>query len=416
VKHSHKTPKVSVIIATYNYSSVLRYAIATVLWQTFNDFELIVVGDCCTDDSEAVVHSFGDERVRWLNLPENSGNKAIPQNAGIRVARGEYIAYLAHDDLWHPDHLETLVGAIERSGADLTYSVALYVPPPGDTRRHVSGIFPDGKFRSGYALVHSSVIHRKTLIDDVGEWPDYRVERMPGDHVFWTRAIEIGKSFFGVPKVTVWKFNASSRPDCYLHQRCDEQARYFALIRDDPALAERELIDVARSAMFHGLEPLKTYRVSRDAPPGAYNRFLRRIRGLEPPQPMEALNLASEEKPFSIDFAKKLPRELRVGERLEVELRIQNNSAFRLSSDNPHPMNFSYHWLHPDGSIAEGEGERTPLIPSLQGHSILHYFVTIIAPNAIGSYRLHPALVQEGVRWFDNAWRGEFPLFDIRAE
>ena len=50
-------PRVSVIIAAYNYSSVLRYAIETVRWQTFADWELIVVGDCCTDDSEQVVAS-----------------------------------------------------------------------------------------------------------------------------------------------------------------------------------------------------------------------------------------------------------------------------------------------------------------------------------------------------------------------
>jgi glycosyltransferase involved in cell wall biosynthesis len=251
---TENTPKISVIIATYNYSSVLRYAIATVLWQTFRDFELIVVGDACTDDSETVVRSFGDPRLRWLNLAENSGSKSIPQNAGIKMARGEYIAYLAHDDLWHPCHLETVLNAIEKSGADLVYSVALYVPPPGETPRPVSGIFPEGEFRPGHVLVHSSVLHRKKLIDDVGGWPDPRVERVPGDQLFWTRVIESGKRFQSVPKVTVWKFNASSRPDSYKLQRCDEQARYFELIRDDPALAERELIDVLEAAMRHGLD------------------------------------------------------------------------------------------------------------------------------------------------------------------
>jgi glycosyltransferase involved in cell wall biosynthesis len=413
VRPPDKTPKVSVIIATYNYSSVLRYAIATVLWQTFRDFELIVVGDCCTDDSEAVVHSFGDARVRWLNLSENSGSKSIPQNAGIRIARGTYIAYLAHDDLWQPDHLDTLAGAIERSGADLVYSVALYVPPPGKTRREVSGVFPAGEFSSGHALVHSSVMHHKSLIDDLGDWPDYRRERMPGDHVFWTRAIESGKRFLAVPKVTVWKFNASSRPDSYKLQRCDEQARYFELIRDDPTLAERELIDVLRSAMRHGLEPLKTYRVSRDAPPGSFVHSLRKVRGLEPPEPMAALDLSADDRSFQIKLAEELPRKFRIGERIEIELRIQNDSAFRLSSDNPHPMQFSYHWLYPDGPMAQLDGDRTPLIPSLPAHSALHYIVAVRAPDKAGRYRLHPALVQEFVRWFDSAWQTDFPLIDV---
>ena len=75
---SQDAPRVSVLIATYNYSSVLHYAVASVLRQSFRDFELIVAGDCCTDDSEAVVQSFGDARVRWLNLSENSGSKSLP--------------------------------------------------------------------------------------------------------------------------------------------------------------------------------------------------------------------------------------------------------------------------------------------------------------------------------------------------
>src|ERR1044072_5801568 len=136
------TPKVSVLIATYNYSSVLRYAVASVLRQSFTNFELIVAGDCCTDDSEAVVRSFGDPRVRWLNLTENSGSKSLPLNAALKIARGEFVAYLGHDDLWHIDHLQTVVDGIARSGADFVYTVGVYIPPEGETQRPVAGIFP----------------------------------------------------------------------------------------------------------------------------------------------------------------------------------------------------------------------------------------------------------------------------------
>ena len=82
----------TVIIATYNWSSVLRYAIHTTLWQTYKNIELLVIGDACTDDSEQVVDSFADPRVRWHNLPENRGNQFGPNNAGLGLARGEYVA------------------------------------------------------------------------------------------------------------------------------------------------------------------------------------------------------------------------------------------------------------------------------------------------------------------------------------
>src|SRR5207237_3167280 len=104
----------------------------------------------------------------------NSGSKSLPQNAGIAGARGRFIAYLAHDDLCHLLHLETVVAAVEQNKADLVYSVAVYVPPPGEPLRLVSGIFPDGQFLKGYALVHSTVIHPVSLIHELGDWPDYR--------------------------------------------------------------------------------------------------------------------------------------------------------------------------------------------------------------------------------------------------
>ncbi|HKO55667.1 MAG TPA: glycosyltransferase family A protein [Thermoanaerobaculia bacterium] len=82
-------PRVTVIMATYNWSSVLPYSIGSALLQTFADFELLVVGDGCTDDSEAVVNARDDRRVRWINLPVNSGHQSTPNNEGLRQARGE---------------------------------------------------------------------------------------------------------------------------------------------------------------------------------------------------------------------------------------------------------------------------------------------------------------------------------------
>lgn len=66
-------PLVSVIMATYNRSNILPYAVRCVLSQTLTDWELLVVGDACTDDTEAVMGTFTDQRVRFINLPQNVG-------------------------------------------------------------------------------------------------------------------------------------------------------------------------------------------------------------------------------------------------------------------------------------------------------------------------------------------------------
>ena len=75
-------PRVTAIIATYNWSSVLRYSVGSVLRQTFTDFELLVVGDGCTDDSAEVVAAMDDPRVRWINLPANTRHQSGPEQRG----------------------------------------------------------------------------------------------------------------------------------------------------------------------------------------------------------------------------------------------------------------------------------------------------------------------------------------------
>ena len=78
------TPLVSIVVATYNRAHVVAHAIASVRRSTVTDWELIVVGDRCTDDTEAVVAGFADPRITWVNLPENAGEQSGPNNEGIR--------------------------------------------------------------------------------------------------------------------------------------------------------------------------------------------------------------------------------------------------------------------------------------------------------------------------------------------
>lgn len=74
------SPRVTVIIPTYNWSTVLPHAIGSALDQTLYDFELLVIGDGCTDDTEHVVTGIKDPRVRWINLPSNTGHQSGPNN------------------------------------------------------------------------------------------------------------------------------------------------------------------------------------------------------------------------------------------------------------------------------------------------------------------------------------------------
>src|SRR3989344_2456358 len=107
---------ISIIIPTYNRAKLLRRAIESVLKQTFQDFELLVVDDGSTDNTNEVVMEYAskDKRVFYISQ-ENSGGASRPKNTGIKTARGEYIAILDSDDEWMQNKLEVQLRHFEQS-------------------------------------------------------------------------------------------------------------------------------------------------------------------------------------------------------------------------------------------------------------------------------------------------------------
>ena len=276
-------PRATIIMATWNWSEVLPFSIGSVLLQTFGDFELLVVGDGCTDDSEAVVAAIGDPRVRWINLPENSGHQSTPNNEGLRQARGELIAYLGHDDLWLPNHLSCLVRAIDE-GADLAHSIVRMVTPsPVD-----DGCFIWPAYSPGDCLPPTSVLHRRSLVAEVGDWPDYRTLTSDPETELWRRFHEAGARIRFVPRLTAVKFPAATRRNVYRERPCHEQAAWLERIRS----TDVEAVELASSLVStHALAKPKPYAellwyVARRGAAG----LLARLRRKRPPGPGEALD------------------------------------------------------------------------------------------------------------------------------
>jgi Glycosyl transferase family 2 len=288
-------PLVSVVIATYNWSSVLRYAIASVLRQTYQHFEVLVIGDCCTDDSEEVVASFGDRRVRWHNLLVNSGSQGLPNNAGIERARGEIVAYLGHDDLWLPSHLAHLVNALHGTAAEAAYSVCLALGPPGSSTRILSGV---GAWHPDLFVVPSALAHRRAIVDEIGPWKDYRVLVEPPDREFIARLAGTQGGITPVRALTVCKFPSAWRRDSYRVRSNAEQTLYYRRTAREPLFATRELIAYAWSRLTDPAATLPTPQVDPTPeviPPGWQVGQYRKARGLpehpraEAPPPVSKL-------------------------------------------------------------------------------------------------------------------------------
>ncbi len=110
-------PKVSVIIPTYNRAQSLNRAIQSVLDQTYQNFELIVVDDGSKDDIETVIRGFSDNRIKYFRHDVNLGGSAA-RNTGIKNSTGKYLAFLDSDDEWLERKLELQVHAVENRPSD----------------------------------------------------------------------------------------------------------------------------------------------------------------------------------------------------------------------------------------------------------------------------------------------------------
>jgi glycosyltransferase involved in cell wall biosynthesis len=275
-------PLVSVVLATYNWSSVLRYSIRSVLWQTYPNLELLVIGDGCTDDSEQVVASFGDRRVRWHNLESNSGSQAIPNNKGLELATGKYVAYLGHDDVWHPKHLATMVAHLQRESADFAYGLAEVLGPPGSRIRALSGLaqvpLPLGTWLPPTSLVHEAALARR-----IGGWRTWEEGGMAPDINFLGRVQGEGARMIQVPAMTAFKFPAALRSNVYRERPSHEQRAYVTRMERERLFIERELaaLALARLSPRRNRSRRETFASLVGMEPEEQQAYLRRVRGLD---------------------------------------------------------------------------------------------------------------------------------------
>jgi glycosyltransferase involved in cell wall biosynthesis len=199
-------PLVSIIIPTYNRAEDLKRALQSVFAQTFTDWEVLVVDNNSVDDTDEVVKSFNDARLRLFKV-HNDGVVAVSRNLGLKNAAGEYCAFLDSDDWWLPKKLEESVKYLNQ-GADVVYH-DLYIVTKLDQvfnwrrtqgRKLKSPVFND-LITNGTTLPNSSVVVRKQLLNAINGLSED--ENMVGaeDYDAWLRIAQISDKFQKAPQV-----------------------------------------------------------------------------------------------------------------------------------------------------------------------------------------------------------------------
>lgn len=137
---------VSIIMPSYNTGRFIAETVNSVISQTYTNWEIIIVDDCSSDNTDEVIAPFlKDERIKYLKNEKNSG-AAVSRNRALREAKGKWIAFLDSDDLWAPEKLEKQVGFMEKNGYHFSYTNYSEIDEKSDPLgRHVTGPKKIGK-------------------------------------------------------------------------------------------------------------------------------------------------------------------------------------------------------------------------------------------------------------------------------
>jgi len=230
--NQHKTT-VSVVIPLYNKAAYIRRAVDSVLAQTYQDFELIVVDDGSTDEGPEIVAGYADPRLRLIRQA-NAGVSAA-RNRGVAEAQAELVAFLDADDEWRPWFLETVIGLRQRFPEAGAFATAYEIFDGERLRRpdFQTGIDnPEGGILHDYFLAacydpplwSSALMIPKRVFDKVGGFP-VGVKRGEDTHT-WTR--------IALYYPVAW----SPRVASIYHREAENRACLSFWIYDDPPLAE----------------------------------------------------------------------------------------------------------------------------------------------------------------------------------
>ncbi len=237
-------PAVSIVMATYERPSVLAFAIRSVLAQDFADWELIMVGDHCTEETTRLIASFADPRIAYVNLATNFGEQSGPNNVGIARARGKYLAFLNQDDLWFTDHLRSALEWLQAAGADGVVALSAYIKRPAasawnadDWQCVINGIGIDGRYDPVLTVGPASTLVLKLeAARGAGPWRQ-ALDCFGASSQQWLYRIwRMGADLRTMPHLTLVQIPSAAREQSYVRHDTAEHEFFFARLNDAAAL------------------------------------------------------------------------------------------------------------------------------------------------------------------------------------
>ncbi len=252
---------VSVIIPTYNRVEQLRHSVNSVLSQSYNEFELIIVDDASTDHTEEYVKSIKDNRIVYYRMPSNRGASAA-RNKGVDMARYEIIAFQDSDDVWKVDKLEKQMDYWDKNSDHvLIYSAYEYpgirrVPDTNDIKQLEGNIFPFLLLRN--TIGTPTILTRKDIFIDQGGFDvDFRSLEDWDMVIRIARAGTIGYVDDVLVEAGISQGGISSSISNYFDARCRMILKYYMEFKEYEIFDDAVLDLFKRAEKYNLLNEIK---------------------------------------------------------------------------------------------------------------------------------------------------------------
>ena len=188
---------VSIIMPTYNCGNFIGETIDSVIAQIYENWELIIVDDCSTDNTEEIVNVYRkkDSRIKYKKLATNSG-AAVARNRGIELADGKYIAFLDSDDLWQPKKLDTQIKFMNNNAYHFTCTSYNKIDEEGKSLNRIIS----AKVKSNYDGILKTCPGNSTVIYDAEVLGKFKISdiKKRNDYVMWLQVIKQAKFLYGI--------------------------------------------------------------------------------------------------------------------------------------------------------------------------------------------------------------------------
>lgn len=192
---------VSIITPTYNCGRFIGETIESVLEQSYNNWEMIIVDDCSTDNTEDVVERYSnkEKKIKYYKLRENSG-AAVARTTAMNLAKGNYMAFLDSDDLWKSNKLEKQLGYMKQNGYAFTCTAYLQIYEDGKSLNKVIKTIPKTDYNR---LLLDCPVGNSTVMYDVNKMGKFQVPsiRKRNDDALWLQMLKKEEYIYGIDDV-----------------------------------------------------------------------------------------------------------------------------------------------------------------------------------------------------------------------